>query len=77
MFVLKKTNTVSNFILFKTNVVKIHDKRRTKHDGVVGFDCRCGDDGGARSVAEPLDWRTTVFPCVWRFSDGLAAYDWD
>ena len=30
-----------------------------------------------RSVAEPLDWRTSVFPSVWRFSDGLAVYDWD
>ena len=30
-----------------------------------------------RAVAEPLDWRTSVFPSVWRFSDGLAAYDWD
>lgn len=30
-----------------------------------------------RRVAEPLDWMANAFPCVWRFADGQAVYDWD
>lgn len=30
-----------------------------------------------RLVAEPLDWKTNAFPCIWRLADGVAVYDWE
>ena len=28
-------------------------------------------------VAEPLDWISNPFPCVWRMEDGVRVYDWE